>query len=101
MDNLRLYVRGGTGGMSLPRLGGLGGNGGDVWVVAKKNMTLKKVKEKYPLKRFQGGPGGNSRSVSPNTTLALNNIAHLHMCMPPNKTLLNGFIFYFIAVSEL
>lgn len=60
MDNLRLYVRGGTGGMSLPRLGGHGGNGGDVWVVAKKNMTLKKVKEKYPLKRFQGGPGGSS-----------------------------------------
>ncbi|MED6263249.1 GTP-binding protein 10 [Characodon lateralis] len=60
MDNLRLYVRGGTGGMALPRLGGHGGNGGDVWVVATKNMTLKKIKDKYPLKRFLGGPGGNS-----------------------------------------
>lgn len=46
--------------MSLPRLGGHGGNGGDVWVVATKSMTLKKVKEKYPLKRFLGGSGGNS-----------------------------------------
>ncbi|XP_012721186.2 GTP-binding protein 10 [Fundulus heteroclitus] len=60
LDNLRLYVRGGPGGMALPRLGGHGGNGGDVWVVATKNMTLKRIKDKYPLKRFQGGPGGNS-----------------------------------------
>lgn len=49
--------------MGLPRLGGQGGNGGDVWVVAKKNMTLKRIKDKYPLKRFVGGSGGNSRLV--------------------------------------
>ncbi|XP_058502885.1 GTP-binding protein 10 [Solea solea] len=60
VDNLRLYVRGGSGGMGLPRLGGKGGNGGDVWVVGSKNMTLKKIKEKYPQKRFLGGPGENS-----------------------------------------
>ncbi|XP_028985658.1 GTP-binding protein 10 [Betta splendens] len=60
VDNLRLYIRGGTGGMGLPRLGGQGGSGGDVWVVATKNMTLKKVKDKYPQKRFVGGTGGNS-----------------------------------------
>ncbi|KAF6739681.1 GTP-binding protein 10 [Oryzias melastigma] len=60
VDNLRLYVRGGGGGMGLPRLGGQGGNGGDVWVVAAKNMTLKKIKDKYPQKRFVGGSGGNS-----------------------------------------
>uniref|UniRef100_A0A3Q1GWK9 GTP-binding protein 10 n=1 Tax=Anabas testudineus TaxID=64144 RepID=A0A3Q1GWK9_ANATE len=60
VDNLRLYVRGGTGGMGLPRLGGQGGNGGDVWVVATKNMTLKRIKDKYPQKRFVGGIGGNS-----------------------------------------
>lgn len=63
VDNLRLYVRGGGGGMGLPRLGGQGGNGGDVWVVAAKNMTLKKIKDKYPQKRFVGGSGGNSRLV--------------------------------------
>ncbi|XP_034731147.1 GTP-binding protein 10 [Etheostoma cragini] len=60
VDNLRLYVRGGSGGMGLPRLGGQGGNGGDVWVVATKNMTLKRFKDKYPQKRFVGGAGANS-----------------------------------------
>ena len=69
MDNLRLYVRGGSGGMGLPRLGGQGGSGGDVWVVAAKNMTLKRIKDKYPQKRFVGGSGANSRFVPTNTTL--------------------------------
>uniref|UniRef100_A0A4W6BPJ8 GTP-binding protein 10 n=1 Tax=Lates calcarifer TaxID=8187 RepID=A0A4W6BPJ8_LATCA len=60
VDNLRLYVRGGSGGMGLPRLGGQGGKGGDVWVVASKSVTLKRIKDKYPQKRFVGGPGANS-----------------------------------------
>lgn len=60
VDNLRLYVRGGSGGMGLPRLGGQGGKGGDVWVVAKKNMTLKRIKDKHPQKRFVSGAGANS-----------------------------------------
>lgn len=66
VDNLRLYVRGGSGGMGLPRLGGQGGKGGDVWVVASKSVTLKRIKDKYPQKRFVGGPGANSRLVSLN-----------------------------------
>ncbi|KAL7394240.1 hypothetical protein ABVT39_022872 [Epinephelus coioides] len=60
VDNLRLYVRGGSGGMGLPRLGGRGGSGGDVWVVASKNMTLKRIRDKYPEKRFVAGTGVNS-----------------------------------------
>uniref|UniRef100_A0A672Z7H6 GTP-binding protein 10 n=1 Tax=Sphaeramia orbicularis TaxID=375764 RepID=A0A672Z7H6_9TELE len=60
VDNIRLYVRGGSGGMGLPRMGGQGGEGGDVWVVASKDMTLKKIKDKYPMKRFVAGEGGNS-----------------------------------------
>lgn len=63
VDNLRLYVRGGSGGMGLPRLGGQGGKGGDVWVVAKNSVTLKKIKDKHPQKRFVGGAGANSRFV--------------------------------------
>lgn len=63
VDNLRLYVRGGSGGMGLPRLGGQGGKGGNVWVVAKKNTTLKKIKDKHPQKRFVGAAGANSRFV--------------------------------------
>lgn len=47
--------------MGFPRLGGEGGKGGDVWVVAHKKMTLKQLKEKYPQKRFVAGEGANSR----------------------------------------
>lgn len=71
LDNLRLYVRGGSGGMGLPRLGGQGGNGGDVYVVATKNMNLKRIKDRYPQKRFVGGAGANSRFVSRNITFRI------------------------------
>ncbi|XP_043546290.1 GTP-binding protein 10 isoform X1 [Chiloscyllium plagiosum] len=60
IDNLRIYVRGGSGGMGLLRLGGEGGKGGDVWVVAQDGMSLKKIKDKYPSKRFVAGVGANS-----------------------------------------
>ncbi|XP_061119623.1 GTP-binding protein 10 isoform X1 [Conger conger] len=60
VDNLRLYVRGGTGGMGLPRLGGHGGKGGDVWVTAQDGITLKKIKDQYPHRRFVAGAGANS-----------------------------------------
>ncbi|XP_034374623.1 GTP-binding protein 10 isoform X1 [Arvicanthis niloticus] len=61
VDNLRIFTKGGSGGMGYPRLGGEGGKGGDVWVVAHKNMTLKQLKNKYPQKRFVAGGGANSR----------------------------------------
>ncbi|KAG2465018.1 GTPBA protein, partial [Polypterus senegalus] len=60
VDNLRVYVRGGSGGMGLPRLGGQGGKGGDVWVVAKDGSSLKKINDKYSTKRFVAGIGANS-----------------------------------------
>uniref|UniRef100_A0A8C4SW93 GTP-binding protein 10 n=1 Tax=Erpetoichthys calabaricus TaxID=27687 RepID=A0A8C4SW93_ERPCA len=60
VDNLRVYVRGGSGGMGLPRLGGQGGKGGDVWVVAKAGSSLKKINDKYSTKRFVAGTGANS-----------------------------------------
>ncbi|XP_060777419.1 GTP-binding protein 10 isoform X2 [Neoarius graeffei] len=46
--------------MGLPRMGGQGGNGGDVWVVAKKDLTVKRIKDKFPHKRFIAGVGSNS-----------------------------------------
>lgn len=61
IDNLRLFTRGGSGGMGYPRLGGEGGKGGDVWVVAHNRMTLKQLKDKYPQKRFVAGEGANSQ----------------------------------------
>ncbi|XP_074842356.1 GTP-binding protein 10 isoform X2 [Carettochelys insculpta] len=60
MDTLRIYAKGGTGGMGLPRLGGEGGQGGDVWLVAKERTTLKKIKAQFPQKRFVAGTGANS-----------------------------------------
>lgn len=60
VDHLRVFVKGGTGGMGLPRLGGQGGDGGDVWVVASKDFTLKRVKDRHPDKRFVAGVGDNS-----------------------------------------
>jgi len=39
-------------------------------MVATKSMTLKRIKDKYPQKRFIGGSGGNSRLISVNTTMA-------------------------------
>uniref|UniRef100_A0A5F9DQH2 GTP-binding protein 10 n=1 Tax=Oryctolagus cuniculus TaxID=9986 RepID=A0A5F9DQH2_RABIT len=61
VDNLRLFAKGGSGGMGYPRLGGEGGKGGDVWVVAHTKMTLKQLRDKYPQKRFVAGAGANSR----------------------------------------
>lgn len=60
IDNLRVMVKGGAGGMGLPRLGGEGGKGGDVLMVAKHGVTMKNVKEKYAHKRFVGDVGANS-----------------------------------------
>uniref|UniRef100_A0A286XPE1 GTP-binding protein 10 n=1 Tax=Cavia porcellus TaxID=10141 RepID=A0A286XPE1_CAVPO len=61
IDNLRVFTKGGSGGMGYPRLGGEGGKGGDVWVVAHKKITLKQLKDRYPQKRFVAGGGTNSR----------------------------------------
>ncbi|XP_063777582.1 GTP-binding protein 10 [Pseudophryne corroboree] len=60
VDNLRVMVKGGAGGMGLPRLGGEGGKGGDVWVMAAHGMTMKTVKDQYTQKHFVGGNGVNS-----------------------------------------
>nr|DBA25194.1 TPA: hypothetical protein GDO54_012752 [Pyxicephalus adspersus] len=60
IDNLRVMVKGGAGGMGLPRLGGEGGKGGDFWMVAKHGTSMKTVKDKYTQRRFVGGVGVNS-----------------------------------------
>ncbi|XP_063003569.1 GTP-binding protein 10 isoform X2 [Elgaria multicarinata webbii] len=60
MDDLRIYVKGGSGGMGFPRFGGEGGKGGDVWLVAHEKLTLKRIKDRYPTKRFVAGTGANS-----------------------------------------
>uniref|UniRef100_A0A2K6UV63 GTP-binding protein 10 n=1 Tax=Saimiri boliviensis boliviensis TaxID=39432 RepID=A0A2K6UV63_SAIBB len=76
IDNLRLFTKGGTGGMGYPRLGGEGGKGGDVWVVAQNRMTLKQLKDRYPQKRFVAGVGANSKFPNAGKSSLLSQVSH-------------------------
>lgn len=60
LDSLRLYVKGGAGGMGYPKYGGFGGAGGDVYVVGKEGSALKEIKNKFPEKRIIAGNGNNA-----------------------------------------
>lgn len=60
LDNMRVYTKGGAGGNGKPSLGGVGGRGGNVYVVCEANATLQGVKNQSPAKRFIAGAGGHS-----------------------------------------
>lgn len=60
IDSLRLHVSGGTGGSGLPAYGGLGGAGGNVYVVADEKATLRSVKDKLKDVAMKAGTGGDS-----------------------------------------
>ncbi|KYN10596.1 PREDICTED: GTP-binding protein 10 homolog [Trachymyrmex cornetzi] len=60
IDTLRLHVRGGTGGGGLSRYGGLGGAGGNIYVVAKDGLTLEKVANTLKTKRVVADCGNDS-----------------------------------------
>lgn len=68
IDSLRIHVRGGSGGNGLLHLGGVGGKGGDVYIVGTKDheMTLKSFKHKFPTKRFtaETGEASSRRAIS-------------------------------------
>lgn len=61
LDSIYIYVRGGRGGNGLPRYGGIGGKGGDVYLKAVSNISLKDVVNKKPNKRYIAGEGEPSR----------------------------------------
>ena len=61
MDNIRVYVKGGTGGKGFSKYGGIGGRGGHVYVEAVERTTLLKLYSENPDKRFTAGVGKNSR----------------------------------------
>lgn len=48
--------------MGLPRYGGQGGRGGNVYLVAKENETLKRMSDRLKSRKLAGMPGGNSNS---------------------------------------
>lgn len=60
IDSLRLLVKAGNGGNGLPKYGGVGGQGGDVFVVATEDESLAGVIKKWPKKRIAAGHGTNS-----------------------------------------
>ncbi|XP_047361430.1 GTP-binding protein 10 homolog isoform X1 [Vespa velutina] len=62
IDSLRLNVKGGTGGSGLPRYGGKGGSGGNVYVMTKKELTLRNVKKKWKKVNIHAEAGTNSSS---------------------------------------
>lgn len=60
LDSLRLAVKGGHGGNGLPKYGGVGGQGGAVYFVAKEGKTLKDVVQTYRAKKIVAGNGEES-----------------------------------------
>ncbi|GAB1859519.1 GTP-binding protein 10-like protein [Camponotus japonicus] len=60
IDTLRLHVRGGTGGAGLPRYGGIGGAGGNVYVVTKDRLNLQDIVKDLKTKRIKASEGGDS-----------------------------------------
>jgi len=61
IESLRLYVRGGVGGQGLAKYNGIGGKGGDIFVVGDENASLKKIVSLCPTKRFTAPHGEDSR----------------------------------------
>ncbi|KAF8783193.1 GTP-binding protein 10-like [Argiope bruennichi] len=61
IDSVRITARGGRGGNGIPKYGGIGGKGGDVFLEATENYSLLKLKREFPTQRFIGGTGGNSK----------------------------------------
>lgn len=60
IDSLRIHVTGGTGGSGLPAYGGIGGKGGNVYLVSKERLTLRNVKYKLEKMKLKAGTGGDS-----------------------------------------
>jgi len=56
-----VHVHGGTGGRGLAKYNGIGGKGGDVFVVAEENASLKRIVSLCPGKRFGAPTGEDSR----------------------------------------
>ncbi|XP_034255092.1 GTP-binding protein 10 homolog [Thrips palmi] len=60
MDKVHVNIQAGNGGMGNVKFGGIGGKGGDVYMMATKAKDLKTVIENFPERRIKAGHGGNS-----------------------------------------
>jgi Obg family GTPase CgtA len=59
-DSLKIFVSGGTGGNGLPKFGGIGGQGGNVVVVGKENISLSDVYKQNKSKSYVAKSGRHS-----------------------------------------
>ncbi|KAL7299318.1 hypothetical protein TKK_0007897 [Trichogramma kaykai] len=60
LDKLRFHVKAGTGGSGLAQYGGIGGNGGDVYVKAKEGLSLKELSQVVKKRELVAGTGYDS-----------------------------------------
>ncbi|KAK8373366.1 hypothetical protein O3P69_008778 [Scylla paramamosain] len=81
VDVLRLHVRGGAGGMGLPRLGGVGGAGGDVYVEGKEDHFSPCSPSHRPLLTLLSLTQTTSHPALPLTD-------HFSPCSPSHRPLL-------------
>lgn len=63
LDTLRLTVKGGHGGNGIPKYGGIGGQGGCVYLEAKEGVTLKHLSQRYKEKKAVASSGEDSSKV--------------------------------------
>lgn len=60
-DSVRICARGGRGGNGLPKYGGVGGKGGDVYLEVHEHYTFKQFKLDYSSQMFVAERGDDSR----------------------------------------
>lgn len=63
VDNVRVWVQGGAGGQGLKKYSGVGGKGGDVYLVGSTKAQLKKLISQSPSFRAGNGADAARRSV--------------------------------------
>lgn len=63
IDSLRLTVHGGHGGNGVPKYGGIGGQGGCVYFIAKEGVTLKGLSRSLRDKRIKASSGEDSCKI--------------------------------------
>ncbi|XP_003744644.1 GTP-binding protein 10 homolog [Galendromus occidentalis] len=60
LDRVHLTVCGGVGGSGYPKIMGVGGRGGNVYIETNPKATLLKILRSFPDHKVRGGSGGNS-----------------------------------------
>ncbi|XP_055849287.1 GTP-binding protein 10 homolog [Episyrphus balteatus] len=63
IDSLRLTVHGGHGGHGVPKYGGIGGQGGCVYFIAKEGVTLKGLSRNLREKKIKASSGEDSSKI--------------------------------------